>query len=261
MPPRVRCCGGCRSACRNVRRPCHRTGRPAGIRDLGSAARSRASPWFASIRPTGATAAEVVVPFPRPVGGYVAANPTRRDRPILASVPRESPGGPDCAARMLDMATLTLGAADASAPGPVSRQVLRPSDGREVIASGGSSCRDGRMWTPAPAQLRRPPRPAASSSRRGAPSRRRRCWRRAVVAGNGRGVVVDAARPSPRPRPATDWKRAAVPASPTSSPPASARRRRSGRPACRAGRYYVRIRALNGNGVSAPSNEVIVDVP
>lgn len=28
-----------------------------------------------------------------------------------------------------------------------------------------------------------------------------------------------------------------------------------------AGRYYVRIRALNGNGVSAPSNEVVVDVP
>ena len=27
------------------------------------------------------------------------------------------------------------------------------------------------------------------------------------------------------------------------------------------GRYYVRIRALNGNGVSAPSNEVVVDVP
>ncbi len=28
-----------------------------------------------------------------------------------------------------------------------------------------------------------------------------------------------------------------------------------------AGRYYVRIRALNGNGVSAPSNEVVIDVP
>ena len=27
------------------------------------------------------------------------------------------------------------------------------------------------------------------------------------------------------------------------------------------GRYYVRIRTMNGTGVGAPSNEVIVDVP
>ena len=27
------------------------------------------------------------------------------------------------------------------------------------------------------------------------------------------------------------------------------------------GRYYVRMRALNGNGASTPSNEIVVNVP
>lgn len=206
---------------------------------------------------TGATAAEVVVPFVPPVGGYVVANPTRRDRPILAWCLGNLPGA-DCAARMLDLASLTLGAV-AHPPGPGPGKFFVSSTGREVITSGGSFV--SRVDVETGAMLNYAAAPAggfivaAWGAEPQAPA-----LAPAVVVGN----AVTLSWTLPVESTAATGYRLEAGSQPgladilTSGLGAAPSFGASGVPA---GRYYVRIRALNGNGVSAPSNEVIVDVP
>lgn len=206
---------------------------------------------------SGALLHQATIPSPTSSIPRVVANPRRRAEPVLVRCVGSLPGD-TCQAHRFDFTTLALGS-EVYPPGPGPGRLFFSADGRQVITSGGAFV--SRVETQSGALLNylaapaggfiiaawgaepQPPTLAAPSVAAGTvalswslPAESTAATAYRLDAGSQPGLadlVTTAIGPAP------SFVASGVPP----------------------GRYFVRVRAVNGNGVSAPSNEIVVDVP
>ncbi len=205
---------------------------------------------------TGALRQQVTIASPTSTAPKVVANPRRRDTPLLVRCIGGIPG--ECQTHVLDFATLTLGAeVHARRPGPA--RFGFSSDGGQVIVAGGDFVSRVDAVTGTVLNFASAPAGGFIIAAWGAEPQAP-VLAPPVVVGNAVALswtlpVESTAVTGYRLEAGSQPGLADVLTTALGPTPSFAA---SGVPP---GRYYVRMRALNGNGASTPSNEIVVNVP
>lgn len=201
---------------------------------------------------TGVISGTVSFPFYGGVAPGLLPNPRDRDRPLLVRC------AATCTVDVVDAVAMSIGPRLHSG-GAVVPIISFPADGRSVVLSGVSYVAQVDLATGAPLTVIPAPADGFIVAAWGAEPQAP-VLAPAVVAGN----TVTLSWTLPAASTAVTGYRLEAGSQPgladilTSSLSPTPSFGAAGVPA---GRYYVRIRALNDNGVSAPSNEAVVDVP